>query len=63
LGDQEPTPDIIRDTNEYFNAITSRKSMQIVVNTAHNIEFTEAGRDALLAALREAAEAFRTAGR
>ena len=57
LGENEPTQYIIDNANEYFNAITSEKTMQIVPNTAHGIQFTEEGTAVLIAAVREAVEA------
>ncbi len=54
LGDQEPTADIISDANAYYSAITSTKSFTTVPGTAHNIEGTQAGVDAYVAAVRAA---------
>ena len=54
IGEQEPTPDIVVAAKLYFDSITSAKSLQIVPNTAHNIEATQAGVDAFIASLREA---------
>ena len=57
LGDNEPTQYIIDNANEYFNAITSEKTMQIVPNTPHGVQFTQEGTAALIAAVREAVTA------
>lgn len=57
LGENEPTQYIIDNANEYFNAITTKKTMQIVPNTAHGIQFTLEGTAALIAAVREAVTA------
>ena len=54
LGENEPTQYIIDNANEYFNAITSEKTMQIVPNTEHGTQFTQEGTAALIAAVREA---------
>lgn len=54
LGENEPTQYIIDDANEYFNAITSEKTMQIVPNTRHCIYCSTEGTAALIAAVREA---------
>ena len=56
-GENEPTQYIIDNANEYFNAITSEKTLQIVPNTAHGIQFTQEGTAALIAAGREAVAA------
>ena len=53
LGDQDDR-EIINFANAYFNAITSAKSMQTVRDTGHGVFATQAGRDAIIAALREA---------
>ena len=57
LGENEPTQYIIDNANEYFNAITSEKTMQIVPNTAHSIQYTQEGTAALIAVVREAVAA------
>ena len=57
LGENEPTQRIIDNANEYFNAITSEKTMRIVPNTAHGVQFTEEGITVLIAAVREAVTA------
>ena len=57
LGENEPTQYIIDNSNEYFNAITSEKTMQIVPNTEHGVLFTQEGTAALIAAVREAVTA------
>jgi len=57
LGENEPTQYIIDNANEYFNAITSEKRIQIVPNTLHNVAFTQEGTAALIAAVREAVTA------
>ena len=57
LGENEPTQRIIDNANEYFNAITSEKTFQIVPNAPHGIQFTQEGTAALIAAVREAVTA------
>ena len=59
LGDDEPTPRIVESANAYYDAITSAKTMRVLPDTAHNIEFTQAGRDAFITAVREAAESLK----
>lgn len=53
VGDQD-NREIFEFANAYYNAITSAKSMQIVPNTPHLVQGTQAGRDALIAAVRGA---------
>ncbi len=54
LGDREPSPDIVSDANDYYGSIGSKKTMQIVPGTAHDIEETQAGVDAFIASVRDA---------
>jgi hypothetical protein len=54
LGDREPTADIIADANAFYGAVTSVKSFAVVPGTAHDIEQTQAGVDAFVAAVRGA---------
>ena len=57
LGEKEPTQYIIDNANEYFNAITSEKRMQIVPKTPHAVHHTQEGTAALIAAVRKAVTA------
>ena len=54
LGENEPTQYIIDGANDYLNAITSERTMQIVPNTRHGTHFTQEGTAALIASVREA---------
>lgn len=54
LGEDEPTQAIRDDANRLFNAITSAKTLQVLPGTGHGVEFTQAGQNALIAAVREA---------
>ena len=53
LGENE-TQNTIDAANEYYNAITSEKTMQRVPNAEHNDYLTPEGTAALIAAVREA---------
>jgi len=53
IGDQD-SREIFDFADAYFNAITSTKTMEIVPKTPHAVFSTQAGRDAILAALRGA---------
>ncbi len=57
LGENEPTQYIIDNANEYFNSITSEKTMQIVPNTEHSVQYSGEGAAVLIAAVRDALEA------
>ena len=57
LGENEPPQYIIDNAHEYFDAITSKKTLQIVPNTAHGVQSTQEGAAALIAAVREAVTA------
>lgn len=54
LGADEPTPQIVTDANAYYDAITSSKSFLTVPATAHGVEATKEGQQALIAAVRQA---------
>ena len=47
-------PDIVTDARAYYDAITSMKSFTLVPGTGHEIEQTQAGVDAFVAAVQAA---------
>ena len=51
LGEHEPSTEIIETANAYYDAITSKKSIQIVPNTSHGVHRTEEGRAALITSI------------
>ena len=57
IGEHEPTEEIMKSANAYHDRISSAKSMLIVPNTGHAMNKTVEGAAALLASIRETAEA------
>ena len=54
LGANDPNSDGTVDAARvYFNAVTSQKSLQVIPNTAHDVEMTAEGQATLLAAERQ----------
>ena len=56
LGEQEPSPPVIKTAHLYHDRITSDKSIQIVPNTAHGVHRTPEGTEALLDSIMESEE-------
>lgn len=54
VGDQDPNTSTVAEARAYYDAITSAKRSQIVPNTPHSIESTQAGVDAFVESVREA---------
>ena len=54
IGELEPTEEIIKSANAYYDRISSEKSMLVVPNTGHAMNKTAEGAAALLASIREA---------
>ena len=60
IGEDDPYPAAFDGMNTFFNAITSAKTKQVIPPvTLHRVEGSEAGKEALLAAIKEAAAALR----
>jgi len=55
LAEREPNQLIVRDARALHDAITSAKSIQVLVDTEHNIEQFAVGQEAILRAVREIA--------